>query len=195
MCIVSSKSGMTKMVVIALVVIIVVGSIATAYILLKPLTPTSTPTPSPTPYTHTINWRAMANHQTDFWNITVTNPYTVVLNDTMTVSSGNQFLEIDGVPSGGQGVEGGWAPMWTVYFVDNTRFDFFIRATNGSMLNSGYDLPCNGIVQVVATTTQITFIGISPVTSNVSFESLVQIVTVNEGGHFNDGQLDMTLTS
>ena len=198
MCIVSSKLGVTRMVVIALVVIIVVGGVVAAYIAFKlspAPTPTPTPTPSPMPKTHTVDWTTMANHQTDFWNITITNPYTVVLNDTMTVSSGNQLLEIDGVPSGGQGVEGTWAPMWIVHFVNNTTFDFFIYATNGSMVNSGYNLPCSGIVQVVVTATQITVIGTSPVTSNIPFENLVQIVTVNDGGNFNGGHLDITLTS
>jgi hypothetical protein len=195
MSIVSSKSGVTKVAVISLVVIIVVGSITATYIVLQQPTSTLTSTQSSKLYGHTVNWTTMENHQTDFWNITATNPYTVRLNDTMTVSSGNQFLEIDGVPVGGQGVEGGWAPMWTVYFVNNTSFDFFIHDANGSMVNSGYDLPCSGIVQVVVTTTQITFIGISPVTSNIPFKNLVQIVTVNEGGNFNNGQLGITLKS
>ncbi len=138
----------------------------------------------------------MANYQTDFWNINVTNPYTVTLNDTMTVSDGNQLLEIDGVPVGGQGVEGGWAPMWTVYFVNDTTFDFFVYDSNGNMINSGYNLPCSsGFVQVDMTSTQITFTGTYSTTSNITFENLVQIVTVNEGGNFESGQLDMTLTS
>ena len=194
MSIVSSKSGVTRMVVTALILIIVVGSVVAAYVAFKP-SPAPTPTPTPMPKTHTVDWTTMANHQTDFWNITITNPYTVVLNDTMTVSSGNQLLEIDGVPSGGQGVEGTWAPLWIVHFVNSTTFDFFIYAANGSMVNSGYNLPCGGNVQVVVTATQITVKGTSPVTSNIPFENLVQIVTVNDGGNFNGGHLDMILTS
>jgi hypothetical protein len=185
---VSSKSGVKKTAVIALIVIIVAGGITAAYIALRP------PNSSSSPYTHTVKWTTMANHQTDFWNITVTNPYTVVLNDTMTASSGNQFLEVDGVPEGGQGVEGAWAPMWTVYFVNNTTFDWFIHAPNGSMVSSGSYLPYSGTVQVVATSTQITFSGISSGKSNMPFENLVQIVTANEGGNFNGGQLDIALT-
>ena len=195
MCITSSKVGVMRMVVIALVVIIVVGGGVATYIALKPISgPAPTPS-SPIPKTHMVNWTTMANHQTDFWNVTIKNHYTIVLNDTMTVSSGNQLLEIDGVPSGGQGAEGTWAPRWVVYFVNNTAFDFFIYATNRSMINSGYSLRCSGIVQVVVTSTQITVTGTSSVTSNIPFENLVQIVTVNDGGNFNGGRLGMALTS
>jgi hypothetical protein len=150
--------------------------------------------------THTVDWTTMANYQADLWNITVTNPYTVVLNDTLTVSSGTQALDVNGYPNT-SAFASGIPPVWTVVFVSNifasnTTFNFFVYDTNGSIVNAGYSLPCNsGTVQVVMTATQITFIGTSPVTSNLPFENLGQIATLNDGGDFNGGQLDITLTS
>jgi ABC-type transporter Mla subunit MlaD len=54
MCVVSSKFGVTRMVVIALVVIIVVVVVVAAYIAL--LRSSSSPTPTPTVYTHNVDW-------------------------------------------------------------------------------------------------------------------------------------------
>ena len=184
MRIVSSKLGVTRMVVIALAVIIVAGVIITTYIALHQST-------SPTSSVHTVDWATMANRQTDFWNITVTNPYTVVLTDAMTVSSGNQNLEVDAYSS-----PSAQFPAWIVIFVTNATFNFYVYTTNGSIINSGSYLPCNnGVVQIAVTRTQIAFTGTSPVTSDIPFENLVKIVTFSNGGSFNGGQLDMTLTS
>jgi len=134
----------------------------------------------------------MAADQADYWSLsTVTSPYTVVLNDTMAVSSGNQLLEIDGE----------WnlsaaTPMWTVVFLNSTSFNFFVYGTDGSMVNSGYYLPCsNGIVTVTVTLTQITFTGTTSTPSNVPFENLLQIASLNDGGNFIGGELDMTVTT
>jgi hypothetical protein len=158
-------------------------------------TPAPTPTPTPTPapgLTHTVDSTAIANGQADYWNLSITSPYTVVLNDTMTVSSGNQLLEIDG-----EWNLSATTPMWTVVFLNNTSFNFFVYGTNGNIINSGYYLPCNnGIVTITVTSTQITFTGTTPnPTSNVTFENLVQIASLNDGGNFTGGELDMTLTT
>ena len=118
-------------------------------------------------------------------------PYTVVLNDTMTVSSGNQSLYIEALwqtPAAG--------PLWSVSFTNSTNFDFTTYYNNGTIIDSGQNLPCNyGIVQVVVTSTQITFIGTSSTASNVVFENLIQLVSLNNGGNFNSGELDITITT
>ena len=180
MCIVSSKLGVTKMLVIALVVIVVVGGVAAAYILLQP--PSSSPSPSPN--THTVDWTTMANYQTDFWNITITNPYTIILNDSMTVSSGSQYLDIHGVNSSSGSAES----IWEVEFIDNANFHY--RTFISGVTHDSGNLECaNGIVQVVVTGTAITLIGKSSFTSNQTFENLGQITTANADGDFNGGEL------
>jgi hypothetical protein len=109
----------------------------------------------------------------------------------MTVSNGNQLLEIDGV-----GNLTSSTPTWSVVFLDNATFNFFTYDTNGNIVDSGYSLSCdNGFVQVTVTSTQITFTGTVPTVSNVPFETLLQIATLNDGGSFNGGELDMTLST
>jgi hypothetical protein len=110
----------------------------------------------------------------------------------MTVSSGNQLLEIDG-----EWNLSATTPMWTVMFWNNASFNFFVYDTNGSVVSSGYNLSCNnGIVTVTVTPTQITFTGTSSnPASNMTPENLVQIATLNDGGDFTGGELDMTLTA
>jgi hypothetical protein len=187
MCIISSKSGVTKMVVIALVVIIVVGGIVAAYIVLQSplLSPTSTP--KPTPNTHTVNYTTMTRPRNDYWNITVTNPYTVKLNDSMTVSSGNQYLMITGLSSSIMNV-------WAVLYQNSTYFQYVTWNASGNQVDSGW-LNCNnGIVQVVVTTTTITFTGTASFTSNIPFQNLGEVWTANSDGAFNGGELYMTLT-
>ena len=181
MCAVSSKLGVTKMLVIALVVIVVVGGVAAAYILLQP--PSSSPSPSSN--THTVDWATMTNYQTDFWNITMTNPYTVVLDDSMTVSSGSQWLSIQANNS----TQTQNRVVWQIYFINNSNFQYTTFNSDGSTLDRG-QMGCNdGVVQVVVTNTAITFIGTSSATSNVPFTNLGQIVTSNGDGNFNGGEL------
>jgi hypothetical protein len=122
-------------------------------------------------------------------------PYTVLLNDTMTVSSGTQQLEIDG-----EWNTSSTTPMWTVFFLDDSTFNVFTYDTNGTNIDSYYGLPCaSGIVQITVTSDQITFTGATTQTvSTVTFQNLVQIATYNEGGassNFTGGELDMTLTT
>ncbi len=136
----------------------------------------------------------MVNTGADLWNENIMNPYTVVLNDTMTVSSGTQQLEIDG-----EGNTSATTPMWTVFFLDNSTFNIFTYDTSGNNIDSYYALPCDsGVVQITVTSNQITFTGTTQTVSTVPFQSLVQIATYNEGGtssNFTGGELDMTLTT
>jgi hypothetical protein len=184
MCVVSSKLGVTRMVVIALVVIIVVGGVVAAYIAFKPPSPTSTPTPK----THMVDWTTMANYITDVWNVTVDSNYQVTLNDTMTVSSGNQYLEIDARNSTDNG-----AYIWAVWFKNATYFTYttYIPGQFSNPQDFG-GLNCNnGIVTITVTNTSITFVGSSSFTSYVSFRNLAQIRTENGDGNFNGGELNI----
>jgi hypothetical protein len=176
MRIVSSKSGVTKMVIIALVVIIVVGGIIAAYITLHPSTSSLS--------THIVDWTKMANYQTDFWNISLTSSYVVVLNDSMTVLNGSQYLDITGHNSSSGSTEG----VWEVEFINSTYFHY-CTFISGVTHDSG-NLGCpNGIVQVSVTNVSIMFAGISSFTSNQTFENLGKITTVNDDGNFNGGEL------
>jgi hypothetical protein len=120
-------------------------------------------------------------------------PYTVVLNDTMVSSSGSQ-LEIDGNWNLSSTV-----PMWSVVFLSNTSFNFFVYYANGSTADEGFSLPCiNGGVQVVVTSTQITFTGTTLTNENLTPENpenLLQIASFANGGNFTSGKLDITLTT
>jgi hypothetical protein len=186
MCIVSSKSGVTKIVVIALAVIIVVGGIVAAYIVLQ--LPSPSPTPSPMPNMHTVDYTLMIHPRNDYWNITVTKPYTVILNDSMTASSGNQYLMITGLSISRMNV-------WTVLYQNSTYFQYVTWDVNGNEVDSGW-LNCNnGLAQVVVTTTTITFTGASSFTSNIPFQNLGEVWTANSDGAFNGGELYMTLNT
>lgn len=181
MCVVPSKLGVTRMVVIALVVIIVVGGVVAAYIAFKPSS-------SPMPKTHTVDWTTMANYITDVWNVTVDSNYQVTLIDTMTVSSGNQYLEIDARNSTDSG-----AYIWAVWFKNATYFTYttYIPGQFSNPQDFG-GLNCNnGIVTITVTNTSITFVGSSSFTSHVSFQNLAQIETQNADGNFNGGELNI----
>jgi hypothetical protein len=190
MCVVSSKLGVTKMVVIALVVIIVVGGIVVAYIGLQlpSSSPTPTPTPTPTAHTHNVDWEPLANYQADYWNITVNQPYTFVANDTLTVSSGNQGLGITAKNSQNS------YPIWYISYYNATYFLFDVWY-NASYFHQAFGYCNGGIVSVVVNDTSITFIGTSQtVVSGLSFRQLDQIVTTNDDGSFNGGQVDYTIS-
>jgi hypothetical protein len=191
MHIISSKLGLMKMVVIALVVIIVVvGVIATYIVLLRHSnSPTLTPTPTSAPIakTHAVNYTTMIDPGNDYWNITATKPYTVKLNDSMTVSSPNQYLMVTGLSSSITNV-------WTVLYKNSTDFQFISWDVNGNEVDSGW-LSCNnGLVQLIVTNTTITFSGTTSFTSNIPFTNLDEIWTANSDGAFNSGELHITLT-
>ena len=178
-----TRLGATRMIVIALVVIFVVGGLLATYIAFKPLS--SSPTPAPTQkLAHMVPWQEMANYQTDYWNVTAKQPYTVLLNDSMTVSNGDQWLTITAYSSN--------VTIWSVQFVNST----YVRYSNSN--DYGF-LHCNdGIVYVTANDTAITYTGTTSYTSSpagVNFPSLAQIQSENGDGSFNSGHLVITLTS
>jgi len=120
----------------------------------------------------------------DCWNVTMTNPYTVSLNDSMTVSSGEQYLGVNGFGSNGL--------TWFVVFINSTYL-YYETVVNGSAVDSGYLNCVNGIAQVTVDAQTISFIGSTTFTSNVDFQSLNQIQTLNGDGSFNGGELDITV--
>jgi len=191
MYVVVSNSGVTKIAVIALVVIIMIGGIIAAYILIpqhsQSLNPTPTPTPSPLPKTHTVNYTTMTQPRNDYWNITATKPYTVMLNDSMTVSSPNQYLMITGLSSS-------LTNVWTVLYQNSTYFQYTSWDVNGNQVDSGWLRCNNGLVQLVVTATTITFTGTTSFTSNIPFRNLGEIWTANADGVFNGGELYVKLT-
>jgi len=118
----------------------------------------------------------------DYWNVTPTQPYTITLNDTMTVSDGEQWLTITGQNDAG--------PIWEVQFINST----YIRYSN---FNDYGFLNCsNGIVNVTLNNTSITYTGTSSYTSSpsgVTFSSISQVQTENGDGDFNSGQLNIDI--
>ena len=153
-------------------------------------TPTSSPAPSPSPsvYTHTVDWTTMANGSKDLWNVTTTDPYTVILNDSMTVTSGEQWLQIFCYNSTNNSY---YDTSWGMAFVNSTYFMHFY----GNMQDIEYDNCSNGVVTVVVDSNSITFIGTSTYTNYVDFQNLAQIQTSNGDGDFNSQELDVTLTT
>lgn len=181
MCVVSSKLGVRKMVVIALVVIIILGGILVAHIALK----SSSPHPT---LSHVVSWQEMANYTLDYWNVTATEPYTVTLDDSMIVSSSAQWLLISAYNSSSLPME----QVWYVEFENKTQF-YYATFVNNNQKDAG-SLNCNnGIVTVIVTNTSITFTGTSSFTSYVSFSNLERITTGNDDGIFTGGELNLDL--
>jgi hypothetical protein len=148
------------------------------------------------PNTHTVNWTTMANYTTDLWNVNITQPYTVTLKDSMTVSTGNQYLTITGFNNT---IGASWYP-WKVFFVNSTYYYYetHITYSNGSsaILTNGYAYCTNGLVTLQVSQTQITFIGKNTTVCDYpTFIPIEQIRTLNGDGNFNGGHLDMTLTN
>jgi hypothetical protein len=135
----------------------------------------------------------MADYQTDLWNITTTTPYTVTLNDTMTVVSDGQYLDIESFNSS----TGSSEPIWEVIFLSNSTFEYFtFLPGSGGVINNHGVLGCtNGNVAVEVSETGITFVGTGSYTSMEAIENIGQIQTFNGGGDFNGGQLVITLTT
>jgi hypothetical protein len=183
-----TRLGVTRMVVIALVAIIVAGGAMAAYIALKPSpAPTPTPTPSPTSKTHTVDYTMLISPGEDYWNLTVTSPYTATLNDSMTVSSGDQYLIIEG-----ENYNGNIGVIWQVWFLNATYY-YYETDVHGQTLNSGYGYCNNGLVQVSVTNTAITFRGTTSTSFNVPFENLDFVLTRNGDGNFNGGKLSINV--
>jgi hypothetical protein len=169
------------MIAIALVAIIVVGGFVAVYIEFKP-------SHTITLKTHLVDWTTMANYTTDLWNLTANSNYQITLNDTMTVSSGNQYLEIDARNSTSDG-----AYIWAIWFRNATYFTYttYIPGQYSNPEDFG-GLNCNkGVAIITVTNTSITFTGASSFTSHVPFQNLAQIQTSNGDGNFNGGELSI----
>jgi len=140
-------------------------------------------------YTHTIDWTPLANYEADSWNISVSQEYTFVANNTLTVSSGIQLLGITA-----QNSQNAY-PIWYISYYNTTYFlvDVWYNESNFYQ-DFGY---CdNGVVSVVVNSTSITFTGTSQiVVTGVNFTHLDLIVTTNDDGAFNGGQVNYTIIS
>jgi hypothetical protein len=156
------------------------GTVAT-YIALR----SSSPYPT---LSHTVPWQEMANYKIDYWNVTATKAYTLILNDSMTVSSGAQWLLISTYNSSSLPME----QIWYVEFANNTRF-YYATFVNNNQQDVG-SLNCsNGMATVVVTDTSITFTGTSSFTSHVPFSNLDHVTIGNDDGKFNGGELNLNL--
>ena len=145
--------------------------------------PTATPAPTPTPSpgnTHTVDYTAMmTGNEQDNWDLSETQPYTLLLDDKMTVSSGDQWLQISGLSSG--------STVWSVTFINSTTYQ--VRG------NSSFFQCTNGLVYVIVSSNSITIEGSTQYVTSTPFQSISQVRTVNGDGNFNGGELVMTLTT
>jgi len=148
-------------------------------------TPSPTPTPLPTPTqspsnTHRVAYTTMmTGNEIDYWNVSVSGSYTLTLNDTMTVTSGSQYLLISGLNSG--------STIWSVTYLTSNTYQIGGNSTTFNCVN--------GIVYVIVNNNTITFIGTTSYTETVSSQTLTQVRTANGDGNFNSKELDMTLTT
>lgn len=124
----------------------------------------------------------------DYWNITVGSPYIIVLNDSMTVTSGDQDLQVVGLTSD-------TSNTWEILYQNSTYFQYVTWNSQGNQIDSGWLNCSNGIVNVTVTDNTLTFTGTTSFTSNIAFTDLGQIWTANADGDFNGGELDMNLTT
>jgi len=187
MRVVSSKLGVTKILAVALVVLIFAGSIGVAYIVLQP--PSSSPSPTSAGHTHSVSWEPLAGNRADYWNITMNQPYTFVATDTLAVSSGEQLLGVTA-----KNLQSSF-PIWYVSYFNATYFLFDVWY-NASYFHQAFSYCNSGTVSVVVNDTSITFTGTSStVVSGLSFRQLDQIVTTNDDGSFNAGQVGYTISA
>jgi hypothetical protein len=129
----------------------------------------------------------MTGAEIDYWDVSVSSSYTVTLNDTLTVTSGNQELTIWAENSTDINTQQ-W--IWNIEFMNSTFFYYWANTGGGNGPQGS--LNCvNGIVYVVVSNTSIEFIGTSSITINTTFQNLEQIQTQNDGGNFNSGKLNI----
>jgi hypothetical protein len=209
--------GVTRVAVIGIVAIVVVSSVVAAYIALQQSTPshtptitqtpTSTPTPGSTPSsvptptqtpaltpsslikTHMVDYTTMIDPGpgTDCWNLTVSSPYVVILNDSMIVSSGDQYLIVEG-----ESYNGNIGVIWQVWFLNATYYRY-VTDVYGRTPNSGYAYCSNGLVQVSVSSAAITFTGTTSISFDAPFENLDFVLTRNGDGSFNGGKLSINI--
>jgi hypothetical protein len=116
-------------------------------------------------------------------------PYTFVATDTLAVSSGDQLLGITAKNSPSL------YPIWYISYYNATYFLFDVWY-NASYFHQAFSYCNGGTVSVVVNDTSITFIGTShTVVSGLSFRQLDQIVTTNDDGSFNGGQVAYTISA
>jgi hypothetical protein len=143
-------------------------------------TATPAPTPTPNPNSHTVDYTAMmTGSESDYWDESVSSGYTITLEDSMTVSSGDQYLLISALS--------GSSTVWSVLFLTSSTYQI---GGNSTVFNC-----VNGLVYVVVNSNSITFIGTTSNTVSATFTSLTQIRTANGDGDFNGGNLEITLTT
>ncbi len=133
----------------------------------------------------------MQNPGTDTWNQAQTAPYTATLNDSMTVSSGNQLLEISAYNSTDTTTQ--WY-VWQVEFINSTYIQFTVDNLGGANYVQGNLYCINGVVQVSITPSSVTITGTSSYSESMNLQSVAQIQTVNVGGDFNGGNLVISVT-
>jgi NO-binding membrane sensor protein with MHYT domain len=121
----------------------------------------------------------MTGSETDYWDVSVSSDYTIALQDSMTVSSGDQWLLISALNGG--------STVWSVTFLNSTAYQIGGSSTVFSCIN--------GLVYVVVNSNSITFIGTTSNTVSATFTSLTQIRTANGDGDFNGGNLEIALTT
>lgn len=134
----------------------------------------------------------MQNPGTDTWNQALTTPYTVTLNDTMTVSNGDQDLVIKSYNSTDSTTQ--WY-IWQVEFINSTYIQFTVDNLGGAQYMQGNLLCDNGVVQVAVTQTTITFTGTSSYQVNMNLQSVQQIQTINGDGDFNHGNFVIAIVN
>ncbi len=130
----------------------------------------------------------MTGAEIDYWDTSASSGYTATLQDTMTVTSGNQQLSVWAESSLNDVNSNLW--IWNVEFVNSTYFHYWVN-TGGANGPNGYLSCINGVVYVIVSSTSIEFIGATSTTINTSVQSLVQIQTINDGGNFNGGALNI----
>jgi hypothetical protein len=132
----------------------------------------------------------MINYETDCWNMTITSPYDVTLNDSMMVSSDYQWLTIMAYGTNTSSF------IWSVVFVNQTYVECVttVPVAGGYQHDYGYLSCSDGLVQVVVNGTAVTYTGVTSHVASVAFTSLASVQTFNDDGDFYGGELDMTLT-
>jgi len=129
----------------------------------------------------------MINPGTDYWNLSEISSYIATLNDSMTVSSGDQYLIIEG-----ESYNGNIGVIWQVWFLNATYYHYETDVY-GQTPNSGYAYCNSGLVQVSVSSTAITFTGTTSISFNVPFENLDFVLTRNGDGSFNSGNLSINV--
>lgn len=130
----------------------------------------------------------MQGNEDDYWNVTETGNYTVTLNDSLTVTGGDQDLQV-------VGLSGNITNTWEVFFQNSTYFQYAVWNEQGNQTASGWLNCTEGNVTVQVSESGITFSGDTSVPIQGNFVNLGQIWTTNAGGDFDGGELDIAATA